>query len=207
MAWGNPPSRCHTRVRPAAQASSSISAGPKWYRNATIAAIFVGLLVGLLAAFSDRMLAQAGDGVGAGLGILTGALAIWGISNAKSEGHDATARLLWRTLLTFFALVAIIGGARPESLFSDLSTGEMRRLAIAVIVAAILMAVLSAIIVAIARVQQENAIASGARRLEAGRHRLIGATDATRQQITFTPILRFRFPITLTMFALPVRSP
>lgn len=155
--------------------------GPKWHRNATVSAVFVGLVIGLVLAFSDQMLAEADDGVGVTLGLLTAGLGIWGIVKARSDGHAATARLLRRVLLTFFAFVAIIGGARADSKVSELSSDDMRRFAIALIVAAILMAIMSATIVAIARVQQENAIAAATRRLEAGRHRLIVATDATRR--------------------------
>jgi hypothetical protein len=155
--------------------------GPKWHRNATVAAVFVGLLIGLVSAFSDQMLAEADDEIGFWLAAITAVLAVLGILKARSEGHNATARLLRRTALTFFALVLIVGGAREDSPVSSLSPDNMQRLAFAFIVAALLMAVMSAIIVAIARVQQENAITVAARRLEAGRHRLIVATDATRR--------------------------
>ncbi|MCL1593335.1 MAG: hypothetical protein M3132_03155 [Actinomycetia bacterium] len=155
--------------------------GPKWHRNATIAAVFVGLLVGVASAFSDQLLAEADDTIGRWLAGLTAAMAVAGVIKARKEGHSATARLLQRTAITFFALVLIIGGAREDSLVSELSPDTMHRLAIALVVAALLMAVMSAIIVAIARVQQENAIASAALRLEAGRHRLVVATDASRR--------------------------
>ncbi len=155
--------------------------GPKWHRNATIAAVFVGLIIGLVSAFSDQMLAEANDDIGAVLGVVTAGMAIWGIVKARSDGHYATARLLRRIALVFFALVFIVGATRPDSLIGNLSTDDMHRLAIALIVAAVLMAIMAAAIVAIARVQQENAITTAARRLEAGRHRLIVATDATRR--------------------------
>ena len=156
--------------------------GPSWQRNATLAAVVGGLLIGVVTAFADQIIAQADDAVGIVIGIIVIGAAVLGIAKAKEHGHEATARAIRRSLLAFLALIVIFGATRPELFIQqDMPPETQHRLATALIIAAFVMAAMSAVIVAIARLQQTNAIKAVAQRLEAGRHRLIVATDATRR--------------------------
>jgi len=160
--------------------------GPKWSRNSTLAAIFVGLAAGGVAAAGGELFQGRSNEEGFVLAAITISVAIWGIIKAKGDGHPATATLIRKLTVTFFAMTVVIAVAKAYTNDAaanpfSLELANRRAIGNALVVSSIVIAVLAAVITAIARVQQANAIEAAARRLDHGRRRLIVAMEASRR--------------------------